>query len=963
MRRALRFVIPIVCGVVALSGGPLGADVDPATLPVVSYHPGGPSYWDRPYFANALLAGGAWTVDWSGVPHWNVPQFDDNGFPLYLESGQRLIAPINGLHAGYGDEAPPGWPDLLTLLRGHFVLTWQGTADIRVEGGPGTFLGAESSGPETGLLTDGRRVYRFSEPPGWISIYAISGGVTDIRVWLPDPEEPDTLSLEGQLFHPTFLDRLADAPWGLIRFMDWGRTNASPVQDWSDRRPPSHAFAVGVLNPRPPADGFAGDRSTGVAYEHMVALANAADKDLWINVPHLATDDFVTRLAQLIRYGSDGTNPYTAPVASPVWPPLEEGLMVYVEYSNEIWSGGNSFAQGEWANDRAQELGISKAAFNGRRFCQVWRVFQGVFGGSARLVRVAAVFTAHQSYTTEFLEEIRDYGPTLSPAVEPDVVAMTTYFGNGIQDWAHETARQRAGTSDPWFYTTETFDAGGGDMRPVSLPTSDPYWASDAYARHRREAFGEWRRRILAGSAAAGGGPDATGLGGGFDVWLADLARTTFSQPKPLVAYEGGPSLYTDYMNGGDVRDDGITWFISAMNRDPEIRELYDIHLNMAWSKGLWTHSAFVDCSVWGKYGQWGHLEHLDQPLAEAPKYAFLLDHIAEMSGLRHVDDPRGAVPVFETGPTLPGGLYQSPYSVDLRATGGDGSLSARVIGASLVPGLVAEPVAGEPGTVRLHGTPLEAGPSYVYVRATDGDGDPAWRIFTAYVGGGPGALLDSDFRGADPALHTPWTPYYFLSPTVSAYSGWQLGPGVQGHAGDDRLVFSVNAPATPATLAEAIADGEFLSASLESSSPLGLRRGRVRFTIDRLDYHAPRSYAVFTGVGGFAEGQEVFVTPHFTDQNAPRDFAFDLPDLAAYDTTTTIEIRLYGFAGQYGGHRSSLTAFAIGNELAALPRLVVGDASVVEGDSGTMGLEFTITLDQPAAEPVTVDWTTADTP
>ena len=248
-------------------------------------------------------------------------------------------------------------------------------------------------------------------------------------------------------------------------------------------------------------------------------------------------------------------------------------------------------------------------------------------------------------------------------------------------------------------------------------------------------------------------------------------------------------------------------------------------------------------------------------------------------------------------------------------------------------------------------------------MRVTDGDGDPAWRIFTAYAGGGPGALVDSDFRGDDPALHTPWTPYYFLAPTVSTYSGWQLGPGVQGHEGDDRLVFSVNAPATPATLAEAIGDGEYLSVSLESSSPLGLRRGRGRFTIDRLDYHAPRRYAVFTSVGGFSEGQEIFVTPELTDQNAPRDFTFDLPDQSAYDTATTVEIRILGFAGQYGGHRSSLTAFALGDESSTRPRLTVGDASVVEGDSGTTSLEFTITLDQAATEPVTVDWSTADTP
>ena len=605
------------------------ADVDPATLPAVSYQPGGIAYWDRPQLANALLAGDGWNDNWSSLPSWNVAQFDQNGYPRSLNAGQVLQAVVGGLHSGYSG-APVGWPDLRQLWRGHVVLTWQGSADIRLEGTSGTYLAGESSGAETGSLVNGRRVYRITDPPGWIRVYSISTPVTDIKLWLPDPADPQNMSLEGQLFHPSFLARLAEADWKFIRFMDWTVTNASPVQDWPDRRRPSHAFGTGVLNPRPPADGYAGNRETGLAYELLVALSNQTQKDLWINIPHLATDDFITKLAQLIRFGSDGTNPYTAPVASPVWAPLAPGRKVYVEYSNEIWAGGNAFAQGDWAEARANAAGISKAQWNARRFCETWRIFQSVFGGSARVGRVAAVFTALESYTTEFLTEMRSYGPTLSPPVEPDIVSMTTYFGNGIQDWVHQKAQQQAGTSDPWFYTGATFDPGDGSSRPVSLPATDAYWSSAAYARHKAEALAEWRKRMLGGSASEGGGPDATGLGGGFDVWLRDLARDTFATPKPLVAYEGGPSLYTDYMDGGDSRDDGVTWFVSGLNREPGIREPYEIHLNMARSKGLRTHSAFVDCSIWSKYGQWGHLESYDQPLATSPKYAFILDYMTE---------------------------------------------------------------------------------------------------------------------------------------------------------------------------------------------------------------------------------------------------------------------------------------------------------------------------------------------
>ena len=271
--------------------------------------------------------------------------------------------------------------------------------------------------------------------------------------------------------------------------MDWIECNSSPQRDWVDRRSPQHVFQQGVLNRRAPATGFGGDRGTGVAFEHMVALANAAGRDLWINVPHLATDDFITRLAQLIRFGSDGVNPYTNVVANPVYPPLNPNRQVFVEYSNEIWSNGDSFSQGNWAQEQANALGISKPQFNARRFCQGWRIFQSVFAGeSSRVVRVAAVWTGLQSYTEPFLNEIAAYGPTLTPPQTADVIAPTTYFGNGIQDWAFAKARQQAGTTDSWFFTTNTF-VDGATVKPVSLAANDPYWTGTNVTRHLAATF------------------------------------------------------------------------------------------------------------------------------------------------------------------------------------------------------------------------------------------------------------------------------------------------------------------------------------------------------------------------------------------------------------------------------------------------------------------------------------------
>ena len=79
-----------------------------------------------------------------------------------------------------------------------------------------------------------------------------------------------------------------------------------------------------------------GDR-TGV-WEYQVMLANETGKDLYITIPINASDDYVRRLAKLLRYGSDGNNPYEGHVANPRFSGLNPNLRVYVEWGNEVWN-------------------------------------------------------------------------------------------------------------------------------------------------------------------------------------------------------------------------------------------------------------------------------------------------------------------------------------------------------------------------------------------------------------------------------------------------------------------------------------------------------------------------------------------------------------------------------------------------------------------------------------------------
>ena len=66
-----------------------------------------------------------------------------------------------------------------------------------------------------------------------------------------------------------------------------------------------------------------------------MALANETGKDLYINVPSNVSVSYITNLADLFAYGSDGVTPYTSVQSDPVWKPLNPNLKVYIEFSNE----------------------------------------------------------------------------------------------------------------------------------------------------------------------------------------------------------------------------------------------------------------------------------------------------------------------------------------------------------------------------------------------------------------------------------------------------------------------------------------------------------------------------------------------------------------------------------------------------------------------------------------------------
>jgi hypothetical protein len=218
----------------------------------------------------------------------------------------------------------------------------------------------------------------------------LHSGLTNMRLMMPVAPGSSTSYAPSVTFNSAAESLLGR--FTTIRFMDYTSTNGSPQVNWSDR-------------PLPSAAQFGPGSTTGGPWEYAVQLANETGKDMWINIPGQATNAYITNLAYLINYGSDGTNPYTAPQANPVFAGLNPNLKVYVEFSNEVWN--YTFAQaGQNLNAAVAEVAAGNSPLNydgttnhyawadrrvANRDVAISNIFRSVFGNSQMMTRIRPV--------------------------------------------------------------------------------------------------------------------------------------------------------------------------------------------------------------------------------------------------------------------------------------------------------------------------------------------------------------------------------------------------------------------------------------------------------------------------------------------------------------------------------------------------------------------------------------------
>ncbi|MBC8196400.1 MAG: T9SS C-terminal target domain-containing protein [Candidatus Marinimicrobia bacterium] len=315
----------------------------------------------------------------------------DSGVPIALSSdGYPLEIPYNdGVN-------PPQYVRTLMLWdidglypSGNYRLIVSGTGQITLSGAVnGTFscpvdqvVSVNNSG---GIILT-------------INSSALSDPINDIRLIIPGSHN----TYQTAPFNPSFLNYISD--FETIRFMDFMKTNFSPVVSWSDRSP--HDYYTQTLQ-------------SGVAYEYLIELCNTTQKNAWVCIPHQADNNFITQFATLLRDS------------------LDPNLNVYVEYTNEAWNG--IFSQSQYVEIMGNSLGYAGQPWEqgwkyyAKRSADIHYIFETVFNNENRIVNVVASQTL--GYVSDYIlsryEEVA-YNPN---QVQAEALANAPYFGGGLAD-------------------------------------------------------------------------------------------------------------------------------------------------------------------------------------------------------------------------------------------------------------------------------------------------------------------------------------------------------------------------------------------------------------------------------------------------------------------------------------------------------------------------------------------------
>ncbi len=422
-----------------------------------------------------------------------------------------------------------------------FIMEWSGEGSIEVSA-PYTVIGPNkiqiNFDPDYGTAAnpkqDGLTVILNSTDPN-----NTGNHIRDIKVYVADDAD---LIAAGERFNPDWFDKVDD--FRVLRTHDWQSTNFPDTVDW-------------LRNVETADQASWGLPGRGMPYELLVQMANETRSDLWINIPHTASDQYMRAAAAYVKAN------------------LDPGLTLQVEFSNEYWT--TIFDQYAYFQaGGAREFGDTDFAagrFYGTEAAKMADLFTAAFGAESDVLRPTLTVDDVMFDTGEAEAMLKAAGLVAQGGANPTPPAFDVIATDGYLSW--------------WAPDPSTADM----IRD---------WMTDAdggFGRARDFLINQLNTELLPNWQAGRALADKYGL--------------------DFMVYEGGALL----LNQVENPDPALTDFAIRFTQSAAMKAVYEAELAAWATVGTGPFAWYSDTGrpgPWGDYGMWKGPDFVAEPRADA---------------------------------------------------------------------------------------------------------------------------------------------------------------------------------------------------------------------------------------------------------------------------------------------------------------------------------------------------------
>lgn len=482
---------------------------------------------------------------WTEADLRAIGALDENGWPLFVPEQITGISTV--LLVDLPEEA--------IGLAGNYRLRYEGAGRLEISGRIG------------GQRRRGRNEIWFSYSPG--------PGLVQLTISQTDREDPIrnieivhekhiAIHDAGALFNPDWLARIEGM--AVLRYMNFTRTNSATFSRWEER--PKMEDYVWTNN--------------GLPLEALIRLANETGIEPWFNIPHLADDDFITQMAQMIHQK------------------LDPDLRAWIEFSNETWNyifpqadAAAAAAEARWGDSNLWQ------EWNAMRAAQMVQIFDKVFEGAEhRLYRVLSTHTGWLGLE-EQLEARRWRAEDPANPFPPDLFdayGITGYFSAGLG------SEPKSALTRQWLDDARADAEIAGAAQGLSGERLKAFTRAESHATLIPKLIEE----LFDGRHS---GNDTDTLAHFFRVTLPYHMDVADRWGLELVAYEGGTHL----VGVGPVTDDDLlTDLFIEVNFSEGMGLAYSRLLEGWFAAGAGQFVHYSDITTPTRWGSFGVLRHLD---------------------------------------------------------------------------------------------------------------------------------------------------------------------------------------------------------------------------------------------------------------------------------------------------------------------------------------------------------------